>query len=181
MEELTFGKYMGEPIQWLVLGDGLLISKYCIEAMAYHDEIVPITWADCSLRKWLNGEFFSGAFSDEEKEKILVVKNENEDNQRFGTLGGAATEDKVFILSASEAEKYFSCNEERMAPPTEHARENGIYMSWDHPWWWLRTPGNYPNIACEVYYDGYIDYLGHTVNFKNDGVRPVIKIKNWKF
>ncbi len=182
MEELKFGTYAGEDIDWLVLDNSeeglLLLTKYCIDTKAFDENPNPSSWENCSLRKWLNNEFYQSAFSDMEKERICNVLNSNKANPRFGTEDFDDTTDKVFLLSVFEAEKYFPDNSSRMALPTDFAKKNGIYMSWNHPWWWLRTTGNHANIACEVYYDGYIDYLGHSMNFACNGVRPAIRIKH---
>lgn len=39
----------------------LIITEFIIEQRAYHDAYRDITWADCSLRKYLNGEFYDNS------------------------------------------------------------------------------------------------------------------------
>lgn len=55
-----------EPIEWRVLevsdGSALIVSQYALDARAYNKERVRITWAECTLRGWLNGEFYATAF-----------------------------------------------------------------------------------------------------------------------
>ena len=64
------------------------------------------------------------------------------------------TTDKVFLLSADEADEYFSSDSERACTPTKYAVENGAYggekkRSGTHCKWWLRSTGNaYCAIAC---------------------------------
>ena len=71
-ENIEFGKH-----EWRVLdiknNAALIITEYIIEQRAYHDAYKDITWADCALRKYLNGEFYN-KFSAAEKSKILVWK-----------------------------------------------------------------------------------------------------------
>jgi hypothetical protein len=54
---LSFGSY-----KWRVLDiqndTALIITEEIIEQRPYHDRYVDITWADCELRKYLNGEFY---------------------------------------------------------------------------------------------------------------------------
>ena len=74
-----FGNY-----EWRVLdiqdNAALIITKNTIEWHPYHDAYVNITWADCSLRKYLNGEFYE-RFSEADRAKIIQVTNKNLDTQ----------------------------------------------------------------------------------------------------
>lgn len=36
----------------------MLISKDCLDCEPYHDTLEPINWEYCSLRRWLNEDFF---------------------------------------------------------------------------------------------------------------------------
>lgn len=119
---VTLGKYNrghetgNTSIEWIVLkvdGDkALLISKSVIDAMPYNNDPYTadngeVTWENCTLRAWLNNDFYNRAFTDEERAVILTVTLENPDNNAFGTEGGADTEDKVFILSVAEINEYY--------------------------------------------------------------------------
>ena len=42
-------------------------------------------------------------------------------------------------------------------------------------WWWLRSPGDYPDDAASVNYDGSVYYDGHRVSRGRGGVRPILK------
>ncbi len=102
---LSFGGY-----NWRVLdiqdNVALLITEDIIEQCAYHDAYKDITWADCSLRKYLNGEFYD-KFSEADKSRIISVLNKNLDNQWYGSKGGVDTKDSIFLLSVEEVCKYF--------------------------------------------------------------------------
>ena len=116
---ITCGKYEQdsnfengpEDIEWQVLSVEdervLVISKYGLEDCAYNTENKDITWENCSLRNWLNNDFYNTSFNDQEKQKILSVTLANKDNPVDGTEGGNDTIDKVFCLSLEEMEKYF--------------------------------------------------------------------------
>lgn len=171
-----FGTYENEPITWIVLendnGKLLLITEDVLEPMEYHDEKGSITWELCSLRKWLNGEFFDSSFTEKEKDMIIKTEVRNDDNKEFDIDGGNDTKDNVFILSADEAAKYFSSDEERNV-------NNGKNSSYR---WWLRSPGYHENCALLVLDDGTIANTGLPANtVEGEGgricaVRPVIWI-----
>ncbi len=94
------------PIKWRVLkksGDkALVVADKVMDCIEYNEEEMIMTWADCSMRSWLNGEFLSNAFSVSEQSAIVETEIANKDNQCYGTAGGAATKDKVFLLSLEE-------------------------------------------------------------------------------
>jgi hypothetical protein len=99
-ENIEFGKY-----EWRVLdiqnNSALIITEYIIEQRAYHDAYKDITWADCTLRKYLNDEFYN-KFTITDKSRIIPVINKNHDNQWYGTKGGVDTKDSIFLLSVEE-------------------------------------------------------------------------------
>ena len=88
-------------------GKILAVSLYSLDCIPYNEEFTEVTWEDCSLRKWLNEDFYNAAFSISEKNLIPVVTLENDDHPMLHTDGGNDTEDKVFCLSLEETEKYF--------------------------------------------------------------------------
>ena len=119
--EITFGNYAGEDIVWIVLDEtenGLfLLSKYAIETKDYNDKNENTTWEKSSLRKWLNGDFYESAFNLDEKKSIKLSYIQNSDNSESGADGGKDTEDRVFLLSIDEAERFFKTDEERIVSP----------------------------------------------------------------
>jgi hypothetical protein len=160
---LSFGAYV-----WRVLearnDRALLITEDIIEKRPYHTVFstdVDNTWADCSLRHYLNDEFY-GAFSDECKERVLPVELMNADNASYGTAGGTNTEDRIFLLSADEAERLFSSDAERVALFAGAAR-----------WWLLRSPGIRRH-AAGVGRDGAVNTYGRRIDFAAGGVRPAL-------
>ena len=195
-EIITFGeywqyldKYLGKSaLQWRVLerrpdGTVLMISREAIDVRAFDDDWISLTWERSKLREWLNGEFMNEAFSPEEREKFVTVRNVNKDNPKYGTPGGSDTYDKVFLLSIDEAVKYFMpedpFNNELLLYPTKYARAQGLSISRGLTcFWWLRTPGecvyNCTNMAT-VMSDGTINMHGASATDKL-GIRPVIAL-----
>ena len=62
------GTYKGKPIAWRALaqedGRTLLICDQIITSRPYHSVVVDaITWEECTLRSWLNGEFLEDCFT----------------------------------------------------------------------------------------------------------------------
>lgn len=80
-----------ENIEWRVLevrdGRALLLSEYALESRRYNDIWEEITWENCTLRTWLNGEFLTAAFTAEELAQIVLPD---------------APGDRVFLLNTEE-------------------------------------------------------------------------------
>lgn len=88
-------------------GRVLLLSDRIIDQKAFQNER-GTTWKHCSLRKYLNGEFFN-SFNAEERDKIIQTKLPNNDAIWNGIKGGGGktTNDKIFLLSVEDVVKYF--------------------------------------------------------------------------
>ena len=210
-----------EPIEWIVVGerDGhtLILSKYALDYRRYNEEsFKDITWEDCTLRAWLNSDFYNMAFSASDKGRIATAHNENPDTYElykdyhvynyndiiWGAKGGNATDDKVFLLSWTEARDYFDAkglynyylgaenyNQKLLCRPTAYAKGQGIgsFDNRDNIYpsetvgccgWWLRSPG--PDQtgfnASSVVYDGSLSHGGDNSDGGWNGVRPAILI-----
>ena len=131
-----------EPIEWMVLDEKddrlLVISVKALETMAYDDTMglsSHIWWENCSLRKWLNKDFLSAAFSADEQKNILSTKLTTKD-----THGTFETKDQLFCLSIAELRQYFPTNESMMCKGTEVAiKANGSVGESGNACWWLRN------------------------------------------
>lgn len=165
-----------EDIEWIVLdknGDSILvISKYALDCQRFHTDWKEITWEQCSLRKWLNGTFLNAAFNSGEKKMIKKA---------------SGTSDLIYLLSKSEAKKYFDTDETRKCLPTAYAIKQRVETNTATALdgkatcrWWLRTPGYSQEYAMLVGYAGNIDGLlaefGENVNEGRIAVRPVLWI-----
>ena len=192
--KIVFGEY-----EWRVLdiqdNTALIITENTIEWHPYHNAYVDITWADCSLRKYLNGEFYE-RFSEADKAKVIPVTNKNLDNQWYGTNGGADTQDKIFLLSVEEAAcKYFGDSSEKLynrgknhrywfhgKPDENNSKRSAkrLNESW-YSWWWLRSPGRVGVKAVYIHGNGDIGIQGNNILKGNisegghgGGVRPAL-------
>ncbi len=193
---ISFGGY-----KWRILdtqgNTALIITENIIEQRIYHDAYKDITWAECALRKYLNGEFYD-KFSATDKSRIIPVINKNSDNQWYGTKGGEDTQDNIFLLSIEEAAcKYFGDSSSKLENPKGNRRywferkdENNSKRIarleckdriW---WWWLRSPGRVNVKAVYIHGDGNIGIQGNNVLKGNisdgkctGGVRPALWLK----
>lgn len=183
-----------EDISWYVLDKDadrlLLMSVYLLDYVQYHEKHEQITWEDCTLRQWINEEFYTCAFSKSEEKHILTSLLENGDNPCYGTEGGNATEDKVFVLSLEEVEQYFGIADDTglywmsaspelsSAKGTAYAEAQGMRVSSvGTSWWWLRSPGCSDKNATYVDSVGDIYIFGDGVDGKDDfgnAVRPAL-------
>ena len=159
---MRYGTYAGGELVWRVLArEGkkrLLLADRILANRPYHTAYVNTSWRECSLRRWLNQDFFQEAFSFQERTWILNTRVENPANPKYRTNGGAGTVDKIFLLSIGEAETYLPSQEERALDS----------------WWWLRTPGCNLLTAVSVYADGSLYDGGINVHFPAGGVRPAM-------
>ena len=196
-DKISFSSY-----EWRVLevknNTALIITEYIIEQRAYHNAYKDITWADCSLRKYLNNEFYD-RFSAAEKSRIIPVLNKNPDNQWYGTKGGTDTQDSIFLLSIEETVcRYFGDSSSKLYSPGKNQRywferkdknnskriarlEKRKEGSW---WWWLRSPGRVSIKAVYIHGDGNIGIQGNNILKGNisdgeckGGVRPALWLK----
>ncbi|MCL2051841.1 MAG: DUF6273 domain-containing protein [Lachnospiraceae bacterium] len=183
-------------ISWRVLdvqnNKALLISEKILEERRYNVKYKSITWEECTLRKYLNGEFLSklGAV----QSAIAETRNENPSNPWYSTAGGNATTDKVFLLSLDEVVKYFGDSgdlKNRKDWKWENekyvqAHGSGYYINDQYnsariaeykngaSWWWLRSPGYNTTLAARVDGDGTVPVYGYVVYFVYGGVRPAL-------
>lgn len=81
-----------EPIEWMVLAvednKALLVSVHVLEEIVYHEKFEDTSWKDCTLREWLNKEFYKEAFTSGQKGMILKTELVNEDNEEWKSEGG---------------------------------------------------------------------------------------------
>lgn len=180
------------PIEWMILDHNgqraLVVSKYGLDAQPYNITGDAATWETCTLRTWLNGTFYNKAFSSAEQTAILTTNVDNSKKQCYGgwdTSGGNDTQDKVFLLSYAEANKYFgvtydnSNNMKSRVAPTAYAIAQGAYIDSDDKadddndiGWWLRSPGTYQECAAHVNADGF--HFNYNVANDSGSVRPAL-------
>ena len=100
------------------LGRVLMITEVCIDDRPWGHG----TWSECSLRKWLNEEFYSSL---PEEARIRVATTTVRDIDADKTV-----EDRIFILSVDEVHKYFR---------DQRARRCSIAGEQNPAMWWMRN------------------------------------------
>lgn len=181
---IRFGKYDWKPLAT----NGkltLLFLNGSLGKLPYQQGGGDITWEECTLREYLNNDFYN-SFLPEEKEKIVETTIKNNDTKSFDELyglsiGGHDTVDKIFLLSIEDVDKYFE------------KTKRGVFLgSWFYSEtfdsdWLLRSPGhakshterhskhkdNYVAIARS---DGFIDKDGKSARSKFD-IRPAMWVR----
>ena len=170
---VTYGKYPRrgadpEPLEWQVLArqDGAvrLISRYVLDAKPWHETHETAAWETSSLRAWLNGEFLTAAFSEEDREGLAEA-----DPMRG---------DKMTLPDAGEVRRLFPSCIQSACFPTPYALGRGaLRRKKDGPcWWWLREAGQNRFCAAGIDDRGVIRGGGRYIG-ENGGVRPVIVVK----
>lgn len=203
---IFFGKYEQdnnpdngpEPIEWLVVGNEkeengqyvLLVSKYILDWKPFDDAGLA-TWADCSLRKWLNSEFYNMAFDENEKDYIEYCLINNPLHLSKNESPGwsektQSTYDYVFLLSWQDVYYELMQSENEVLSEaykgvaTEYAKalaEKAGQSSSDNycNQYFLRTPSNINKLFYVETVDKFGEFAGFIARVKY-GVRPAIYI-----
>jgi len=186
---VTFGVY-----KWLVLS---IVNKQGAEAsyaflimeavlpdkMPYNTERKPTTWEKCSLRAYLNEEFYN-SFAKEDRAKIVETEVTNHKNPWFGTDGGGSTVERIFLLSLLEVNEYFGDSGQltygnpnsKLFINDEYKSKRTAKIDGKKVQWWLRSPGIRSEAAAGVFPGGAVHVSGHYVNNNLMYVRPALKI-----
>lgn len=182
-----------EPIRWRILkcdeGTALLFCDSIIDTSIYAD--YRNNYENSILRGWLNADFYTTAFNDEEKKLIPTTLVDN--SQALADTSQNPylcpnTEDKVFLLSYGEIinpDYGFSESTgrvpERIYYTTDYARARGNWVSQEEgnygaSMFWLRTPSAYQSDFQRVLgSDGEV--TGSTnVAYPYGGVAPAITV-----
>ena len=195
-DTVTFGTYEQddnisngkEDIEWLVLAKEenkiFVISDKALDCKLYDTSYTSVTWETCSLRAWLNNDFFNTAFDAAEKKMIMNIKVSADKNPEYDTDPGNETTDKLFLLSISEVTEYFDDDESRKCVPTAYAKARGAYTSNRNKtvsgeetcWWWLRSYGVDQDDAANVNSGGDVNEYGGSVRDRYMTVRPAMWI-----
>ena len=149
-----------EPIEWRVLAvegnRAYVVSQKALDTRAFNeDEDDGNDWNSSDLKKWLETDFASQAFTGDEMKVI----------------SGAPT-----LLSVDEANNYFKSDNDRICMPTQQAVSNGA-STWDDNGacgWWLRSPGGHSYCAAVVNAAGLVYPDTVLVDSADGAVRPAL-------
>ena len=149
-------------------------------------------YAESSIRQWLTHDFYDTAFSAGQKTKLLTTTLNNDSGATlFGNSGceqfdAPETQDKVFLLSASDLEPFvMQCylEAEQNSPyplyycgaASSYAKCQGLFSRFsgeEYPWF-LRSAGLDSPFASIFEHDARADDYFCNVTYTN-GVRPAI-------
>ncbi len=163
-DSVTLGTYNSTPLTWRVISldykndRALLLSDSVLEKgnLAHSTAAGDYSWASSSVRTWMNGTFYTSAFSD--TEKALIVETVN-------NTGTETTEDRVFALTAGEAEKHLG---------KENTKKTCYAQDGSASEWWTRSSASTATESVQ-----YVDDRGYTENADptlRKGVRPALWI-----
>ncbi len=160
---IIFGNYNGKALTWRVLtrnaNSVLLITESCVDERHFQkNQNDPKYYINSPIRNYLNERFLQEAFNDSERNLI--------ETHNLPTTGGNVS-DKVFLLSADEAARYFDSDAER--------------ISEDKTTWFLRTANpvklavlnHIRTIPMKVNSKGEVYQYDWTTDYK-EGIRPAI-------
>jgi len=185
---INFGKYI-----WTVINirsdKALLLCNSTIAKSQYHSASGDVTWAECSLRRYLNTIFYE-CFTSEEQARIVETTLHNTDNPWFGTNGGNDTSDFIFLLSIEEIVTYFgdsgqlrnrNPSNENWIADEFNAERALIGDDGSAVWWWLRSPGLNSIHTASILgggdmFGGVISVRGDISTNNNGTVRPALWI-----
>ncbi len=188
--------------------EGFVIAEKSIDAQAYENfsyyvvtqdgervyngldcKNLANNWATCSMRAWLNKDFYNTAFTAEEKAQIGKTYLDN-DNPFSPSYDGAGTFDKIFLISYYDAiNTNYGFNSagdqsdsERIKEATDYAMCQGAdvttYTAGTYSYWWLRTTWLYGAKNFATSPGGWIVSDGggaYNVNFTDMCVVPAFK------
>ncbi len=179
------------PIKWRVLdtktnmadaedGDGLfLLSDVLLGSgsnggIYFEDSSSSNKWQGSDAQSWcsdfagISGSSVTDAFSTAELAAILATTKSDKSYTPFGSSESILNNDKVFFLSAEEAnnENYGFADDNDYTRIANYGASAGV--------WWLRSPfAYYANLAGNVYYDGDVD-ISRVYN--NYAARPAFNL-----
>ena len=87
-------------------GSALVLSEYALLRGTVDETCGPYTWKESSLRAWLNSTFYNDVFSGPEKSRIPLTHLDNWDASMTGSKSEFETDDRIFLLSPDEFERY---------------------------------------------------------------------------
>lgn len=158
-----------EPIEWIVIDKqedkALAVSKdvldVCPASLVYAYE-GDLHWKGSNLRYWLNSTFYTKAFTNADRQRIVNTYIDEDDY---------SCNDNVFVLSTSEAYSYFGTKEGLRSTWTAFAEARGVECStfFLSSTWFTREPGlKHFSMRCEI--------EKTTMTSEKIGVRPAIWI-----
>ena len=175
---MVLGEYKGTTIDWVVLEknptDVLLVSKYYIDSKIANEKPYGkygkyTCWSGSTLRTWLNNTFVKEAFSPSVSEALICNRLQTNEYDVANYDGWndeeitVSTEDRVYIPSISDIEKY------NIKPTSLMNDSNNKLVTG-----WLRDRGH--GIAFQVSFEEDGTYGSEWHFYSSYGIRPIIRV-----
>lgn len=166
-DTFNYGVYDGQPITWRVIdvedGNYFVMAEYGLDVKRFNENSGDYVWANCTLRTWLNYDFYMNSFTPEERGRINLTTVED------------GVDDRIYLLSRDEIDTYFTSSRETMCLASDTVINNGGNVS-DNGYcsWWLRDMGNFAGDAETISMAGTYGDLRRQVNLDFIAVRPVM-------
>lgn len=204
-----------EPIRWRVLrednGEALILCDSIIANISYQPDVDFSTKFDyftsangapkgtfannykySNARAWLNSTFLDGAFTDLQKNSVILETEVNNGLESTGEVRNSYlcenTNDKVFLLSVAEVNdsknglgsSSSNYDESRKMLTSDYSRATGAWMDTSNTYygdgmWWLRSPDSLYGDIVRIIHFGSADNLTRVAN-GNAGAVPAMKI-----
>lgn len=173
---VVLGEYKGTTIDWVVLEknptDVLLVSKYYIDSKIANEKPYGkygkyTCWSGSTLRTWLNNTFVKEAFSPSVSEALICNRLQTNEYDVANYDGWndeeitVSTEDRVYIPSISDIEKY------NIKPTSLMNDSNNKLVTG-----WLRDRGH--GIAFQDSFEEDGTYGSEWHFYSSYGIRPII-------
>ncbi|MBP5186180.1 MAG: hypothetical protein J6040_03905 [Clostridiales bacterium] len=138
-DTVTMGEYQGEDIEWEVMHRNFEVGKNkvivelqsttAVDCLPF-DEDGGAYWEDCSLREWLNTDFYEEAFSKSEKKQILDTS--------YSMYTGETRwlTDKVYL--SGEYARYRMTPQDATCKASKYAKKKDIQMENGSCSFWTR-------------------------------------------
>ena len=184
-----------EPISWTILsedtanGTALILCDMIIDSQQYnYDGFRSNNYAESTIRKWLNENFYNTAFNDLQKQIILTTTVDNSAASGYGSAYCENTQDNIFLLSYQEAinadygfsSDYSEYDTARQKKATDYAQAQGASISTSTDYagngvWILRSHMYDSWNAYGVSYGGWMG--NNSIDVTSEGVVPALQIR----
>lgn len=172
--------YEKEKIEWLVLSEDeeklFVVSKKPLLSRRFDKN--GRKWNDSEIRQWLNTDFINEAFSHYEQPSIIktdvTTTFVTEEPCAGYECADIHTQDKIFLLSAEEVERYFPEKVSRIQEKSDLASYTLEEDRKHTNAWWLRNTGGFSGAALLVLEDG--NFCGDASTQNIEGIRPAMYI-----
>ena len=171
-----------EPIEWRILdvedGRMLLLSRYALDCQPFDENGNTNIWKNCSLRDWLNDDFYTAAFTTDEQDMIQTTSLTTGmyDYSLDDLISPVETQDRVFIMSHYDLDDVGYAG---LCQATDYCSAQGASILLNEAGnniclWWDRVPAIYSSSMRVSYYNNSYGWDLAEADSEIIAVRPAI-------